>query len=194
MIRDGFIFWIDSHKVTISSSLVVSRYNLDLVIFTLLVSLSWHTIFLKVAAMQAISNTLREEKSAVQSRATKGNTGRTANADWSMYNDDLEYGLSKPYSGKDKNSFMGFDPDSYLQRSLGSPPFRQLLRQMDSVFLGGARILRTSASARTLAGLYLLLLHGWVLFILLMHVAAVDTGINSSSNLTLSLNSTSNLR
>ena len=144
--------------------------------------------------MQAISNTLREEKSAVQSRASKGNTGRMANTDWSMYNDDLEYGLSKPYSGKDKNHLMGSDPHSYLQQSLGSPPFRQLLRQMDMVFLGGARILRTSGSARTLAGLYLLLLHGWVLFILFMHVAAVDTGINTSSSLTLSLNSTSNPR
>jgi len=150
--------------------------------------------------MQAIANTLRMEKSAAQSRASKRSKGVNAATDWSTYDDDLEYGLSKPYSSKDKSIFFGTDPDVILNQTAGSQPMMRLARQVDSVFLVGARILRTSGSARALAALYIFLLHSWVLFILFMHSrssssgstsqASVQTGVNTLSSLTHSLNST----
>ncbi|KAG0613146.1 hypothetical protein M758_6G080000 [Ceratodon purpureus] len=147
---------------------------------------------------QTISNTLRIEKSAAQSRASKRNSkGANAATDWSTYDDDLEYGLSKPYSSKDKNFLMGTDPDTILNQTAGS----KLARQLDSVFLMGARVLRTSGSARALAAFYIFLLHSWVLFIFFMHVrsggsgstsgqAGVQSGVNELSVLTHSINST----
>lgn len=150
--------------------------------------------------MQAISNTLREEKSAAQSRATKRSKGMNAGTDWSAYDDDLEYGLSKPYSSKDKNFFMGTDPDTVLNQAPGTRPLMGLVRQMDTLFLGGARILRTSGSARALAALYLFLLHWWVLFILFMHMRSssgsmsrgdAQPGLDTLSSLTKSFNATS---
>lgn len=151
--------------------------------------------------MQAISNTLRDEKSAAQSRATKRSKGLNVGTDWSAYDDDLEYGLSKPYSSKDKNFFMGTDPDTVLNQTSGTRPLMGLVRQMDTLFLGGARILRTSGSARALAALYLFLLHWWVLFILFMHMrssgsgsmprANTQAGLDMLSSLTESFNATS---
>ncbi|KAG0569354.1 hypothetical protein KC19_6G084600 [Ceratodon purpureus] len=148
--------------------------------------------------LETISNTLRIEKSAAQSRASKRNSkGANAATDWSTYDDDLEYGLSKPYSSKDKNFLMGTDPDTILNQTAGS----KLARQLDSVFLMGARVLRTSGSARALAAFYIFLLHSWVLFIFFMHVrsggsgstsgqAGVQSGVNELSVLTHSINST----
>lgn len=75
----------------------------------------------------------------------------------------------------------------------------RLARQVDSVFLVGARILRTSGSARALAALYILLLHTWVLFILFMHARSGSSGSASDaiqadvitlSSLSQTLNST----
>lgn len=150
--------------------------------------------------LEAISNTLRMEKSATQSRASKRSKGANVATDWSSCDDDLEYGLSKPYSSKDKYSFMGTDPDMILNQPPGSHPWMHLARQVDSVFLGGARILRTSGSARALALLYIFLLHSWFLFILFMHTrsggsgatseTSVQAGVNALDSLTLTLNST----
>lgn len=150
--------------------------------------------------MQAIANTLRMEKSAAQSRATKRTAkGVNATTDWSAYDDDLEFGLSKPYSSKDKSAFMPTDPDVILNQTGGSQPMVRLARQVDSVFLVGARILRTSGSARALAALYILLLHTWVLFILFMHARSGSSGSASDaiqadvitlSSLSQTLNST----
>ena len=153
--------------------------------------------------MQTISNTLRMEKSAAinnqehQPRASKRSSkGTNPATDWSSYDDDLEFGLSKPYSSKDKNFLMSTDPDTILNQTTGS----KLARQVDSVFLMGARVLRTSPSARALAAFYIFLLHSWVLFIFFMHVrsggsgstseAVQEVGVNELSTLTQTLNST----
>lgn len=133
--------------------------------------------------LQAIANTLRMEKSAAQSRATKRTKGVNASTDWSAYDDDLEFGLSKPYSSKDKSAFIPTDPDVILNQTAGSQPMVRLARQVDSVFLVGARILRTSGSARALAALYIFLLHTWVLFILFMHARSGSSGSASDASL-----------
>ncbi|KAH9550952.1 hypothetical protein CY35_10G098500 [Sphagnum magellanicum] len=152
--------------------------------------------------LEAVSNTLREAKSAAQSRASKRNKANSGGGDWSMYDDDIEYGLSRPYSSKDKG-FVQADFDHPITQGTGSHPVMQLVLQMDSLFLGGARILRTHSSARALAGLYLFALHGWVLFVLYMHARAgkesnpallMQMGVNSLRNLTADPNATSGIR
>ncbi|CAK9195243.1 unnamed protein product [Sphagnum troendelagicum] len=152
--------------------------------------------------LEAASNTLREAKSAAQSRASKRNKANSGGGDWSMYDDDIEYGLSRPYSSKDKG-FVQADFDHPITQGTGSHPVMQLVLQMDSLFLGGARILRTHNSARALAGLYLFALHGWVLFVLYMHSHAgkesnpallMQMGVNSLRNLTADPNATSGIR
>jgi hypothetical protein len=152
--------------------------------------------------LEAASNTLREAKSAAQSRASKRNKANSGGGDWSMYDDDIEYGLSRPYSSKDKG-FVQADFDHPITQGTGSHPVMQLVLQMDSLFLGGARILRTHNSARALAGLYLFALHGWVLFVLYMHSRAgkesnpallMQMGVNSLRNLTADPNATSGNR
>jgi hypothetical protein len=152
--------------------------------------------------LEAVSNTLREAKSAAQSRASKRNKANSGGGDWSMYDDDIEYGLSRPYSSKDKG-FVQADFDHPITQGTGSHPVIQLVLQMDSLFLGGARILRTHSSARALAGLYLFALHGWVLFVLYMHARAgkesnpallMQMGVNSLRNLTADPNATSGIR
>jgi hypothetical protein len=61
-------------------------------------SLIFESILTKSRCMQTISNTLRIEKSAAQSRASKRSSkGVNPATDWSTDDDDLEYGLSKPY-------------------------------------------------------------------------------------------------
>lgn len=152
--------------------------------------------------LEAASNTLWEAKSAAQSRASKRNKANSGGGDWSMYDDDIEYGLSRPYSSKDKG-FVQADFDHPITQGTGSHPVMQLVLQMDSLFLGGARILRTHNSARALAGLYLFALHGWVLFVLYMHSRAgkesnpallMQMGVNSLRNLTADPNATSGIR
>ncbi|CAK9860002.1 unnamed protein product [Sphagnum jensenii] len=152
--------------------------------------------------LEAASNTLREAKSAAQSRASKRNKANSGGGNWSMYDDDIEYGLSRPYSSKDKG-FVQADFDHPITQGTGSHPVMQLVLQMDSLFLGGARILRTHNSARALAGLYLFALHGWVLFVLYMHSRAgkesnpallMQMGVNSLRNLTADPNATSGIR
>ncbi|KAL2621091.1 hypothetical protein R1flu_001296 [Riccia fluitans] len=132
--------------------------------------------------VEAVSNTLREEKLALTSRAAKRNPSKGAWADWSTFDDDLEYGYGKVYSAKEK----AWDSEDFRHDHLNVPyhfqPFLRLIRQVDALVMGGALVLRRSGMARAFAGLYLLALHWWVIFILFSHPATTfSDNVDSAS-------------
>ncbi|KAL3680968.1 hypothetical protein R1sor_023924 [Riccia sorocarpa] len=111
--------------------------------------------------VEALSNSLREEKLAMTSRAGKRNPIKGAWADWSTFDDDLEYGYGK-YKAKERawdSEDLRFDHPNVPYHF---QPFLRLIRQVDALVMGGALVLRRSGMARAFAGLYLLALH-WCL-------------------------------
>lgn len=133
-----------------------------------------------VFRVEAVSNTLREEKLALVSRSAKRNPNKGAWSDWSYFDEDLEYGFGKTYSAKDK----GWDTDDGRYENVTEAshlqPFLRLVRQVDGLVMGAALVLRKNGMARAFAGLYLLALHWWVVFILFSHPAAPSDVISGT--------------
>lgn len=112
-----------------------------------------------VFRLEALTNNLREEKSAAMLRANKRNSKSVlVDSDY----DDLEFGSVRPYVSKDKA--WSHEYEGVRNRI----PWMNIFRQVDILFLGGARILRRHGAVRAVAGTYLLALHGWFLFVLFM--------------------------
>ncbi|KAJ7538980.1 hypothetical protein O6H91_11G071600 [Diphasiastrum complanatum] len=142
-----------------------------------------------VFRLETLSNLLQDQGSPLASHST--NRKKAGVSDWSSMDEDLEYGASKFYSSKYKVSTNNRDDlhRNVLTKALINPHMLDgFYRRIDSLFLGGAHILRMHKLARALAGFYLLALHCWVLFILLMHSNSSREG-SSIANSSTVLNS-----
>eukprot|EP01018_Ginkgo_biloba_P037192 Gb_39874 [translate_table: standard] len=111
--------------------------------------------------LEAISNALFEERSMAQSHTRKGNKTAVL-LDSVSLEDDLEFGLSRPYDSRNKG--INEEHDDF-----GGHPIVFILRQLDTIFSAGAYYLRRHGLAQLCALIYLVALHIWVMFVLFSH-------------------------
>eukprot|EP00850_Spirogloea_muscicola_P000064 SM000001S04466 [mRNA] locus=s1:362667:367608:- [translate_table: standard] len=120
--------------------------------------------------LETITNTLEEESAAalLQSKRRKAAAAMLDHRDGD--DEDPEYGLTRT-STPSKSRRAVFAGKDFGLGAAGNAVMRQvslLALGLDSLFLGGARYLRGSSSARAMLAGYLCLLHAWVLLVWLM--------------------------
>ncbi|GLJ14096.1 hypothetical protein SUGI_0225950 [Cryptomeria japonica] len=136
--------------------------------------------------LEALSNTLYEERYLAQSQTSKGN--KSNYLDSISMDEDVEFGLARPYDPR-----RGIYENEDFERS----PIFFLLRQFDMIFSAGAYYLRRHGIAKCFALIYLLALHIWVIFVMFLRTHEnqdIKSGalfsLESINNGTNSLNST----
>lgn len=125
--------------------------------------------------LEALSNTLQEERAMALSRASRSKMGFPKSFGLNSFGEDIEYGLSRPYSSKSKPSAYDVTDSATTVGNMGSNPLSPVLVQLDAVFSAGLYYLRRHRSAQMFAIVYMIGLHVWVLFILFMHSKPTET-------------------
>eukprot|EP00850_Spirogloea_muscicola_P007040 SM000034S12794 [mRNA] locus=s34:850688:855633:+ [translate_table: standard] len=153
-----------SEKATLTLRLEVgSLASLEL-------GMTWPAVNLPAVELPTITNTLEEESAAalLQSKRRKAAAAILDQRDGD--DEDPEYGLTRT-STPSKSRRAAFAVRDFGLGAAGNAVVRQvslLALGLDSLFLGGARYLRGSSSARAMLAGYLCLLHAWVLLVWLM--------------------------
>eukprot|EP00850_Spirogloea_muscicola_P005124 SM000023S07580 [mRNA] locus=s23:244773:249608:- [translate_table: standard] len=132
--------------------------------------ITWSAMNLFAVELPTITNTLEEESAAalLQSKRRKAAAAMLDHRDGD--DEDPEFGLTRS-STPSKSRRAAFAGKDFGLGAAGNAVVRQvslLALGLDSLFLGGARYLRGSSSARAMLAGYLCLLHAWVLLVWLM--------------------------